>query len=602
MKSAMGNKLVYGTVVAIVSVLVIVVLSIWQYQRIQDTSVIIRQANRVLYQTQVVLNAETQYELNAKNFLLTGDSSFLRLAGDTLSLLPDEINILKKLAADNPGHRVRIDSLLLFVARNSEALEQAMRLSRVGDFEGTARLIGAEAKDGYSHKIQAVLGQIEGEDRRFVDIRRSANLVKASELQWVLWALSAAVVILALVTFRKIRLDLVREKKASEQLLRFNSELEAQVRIQTANLQASEDKYKTLFYKSPLPKWIYDEETLVFLEVNDAAVRLYGYAREEFLRMTLKDIRPLDEMAGLAEDMVAVRQDPMAYHESQRRHTKRSGEVMDVLVTGHPVDLDGRRARMVAISDITERTRYEQQLRYLNADLAKRAAELSASNAELERFAYIASHDLQEPLRMVSSFLQLLQRKYKGHLDQKADQYIHFAVDGAERMKALIMDLLEYSRAGSGKDSFGEVDTAVVMQEVGDIFREKIIVARARVTIDPLPKVWGDKVQLIQLFQNLLSNALKYHSDKLPAVHIRAREEAGHWLFSVEDNGIGIDSQFFDKIFIIFQRLHNKSDYSGTGIGLAICKKIVERHGGRIWVESRSDEGSTFYFTIIKKV
>ena len=275
---------------------------------------------------------------------------------------------------------------------------------------------------------------------------------------------------------------------------------------------------------------------------------------------------------------------------------------MDVLVTGHPVELGGRRARMVAVSDITERKRYELQLRQLNADLSKRAGELSASNAELERFAYIASHDLQEPLRMVSSFLQLLQKKYKGHLDQKADQYIHYAVDGAERMKALIMDLLEYSRVGSGKDSFGEVDTAVVVQEVGDIFRDKIIAARARVTIDPLPWVWGDKVQLIQLFQNLLSNALKYHSDKLPAIHIRAREEAGHWLFAVEDNGIGIDPQFFDKIFIIFQRLHNKTDYSGTGIGLAICKKIVERHGGRIWVDSRQGDGSTFYFTICKKV
>jgi two-component system CheB/CheR fusion protein len=257
---------------------------------------------------------------------------------------------------------------------------------------------------------------------------------------------------------------------------------------------------------------------------------------------------------------------------------------------------------MVAVVDITDRKRQEEQLRLLNTDLGKRAGELAASNAELERFAYIASHDLQEPLRMVSSFLQLLQRRYKGQLDQKADQYIHYAVDGAERMKALIMDLLEYSRVGSGKDSFEAVDTAVVMQEVGDVFREKIIAARAKVEIDPLPVVWGDKMQLMQLFQNLLSNALKYHSDRLPSIRIKASEEAGQWLFSVADNGIGIDPQFFDKIFIIFQRLHNKSDYSGTGIGLAICKKIVERHGGRIWVESRPGEGSTFYFTINKNL
>jgi len=597
----MGNKLVYGVVVAIVSVLVIVVLSIWQYRRIQDTGKIIRHTNEVLAQTQRVLNAEVQYELNVKNFLLTGDSAFLRMAGDSLAVLPAEIKLVKSLTKDNPVQQKHIDSLLAYAGSNTAVLTEIVREYKVGSFTGPGPLIAGNAKAGPSREIQNTISQMEEEERQLLDIRRRSNQAKASELQWVLWALSAAVVMLALVTFRKIRLDLLQEKKLTERLHRFNTELEAQVQLQTTNLKASEDKYKTLFYKSPLPKWIYDEETLRFIEVNDAAVRLYGYPRETFLQMTLKDIRPSDEMAGLLEDMVAVKRDPMAYHESVRRHKKQSGEIMDVLVTGHPILMDGRRARMVAVVDITERKRQEEQLRLLNTDLCKRASELAASNAELERFAYIASHDLQEPLRMVSSFLQLLQKRYKGQLDQKADQYIHYAVDGADRMKALIMDLLEYSRVGSSKDNFDEVDTAVILQEVGDIFREKIIAARAHVEIDPLPKVWGDKVQLTQLFQNLLSNALKYHSEKLPSIRVHAKEEAKLWLFSVEDNGIGIDPQFFDKIFIIFQRLHNKSDYSGTGIGLAICKKIVERHGGRIWVESRPGEGSIFYFTISKK-
>jgi len=601
MKTAMGNKSAYGVVIAIVTVLVIVVLSIWQYRRIQDNGGIIRHTNQVLFQTQQILNAETQYELNVKNFLLTGDSSFLQMAGDTLAILPAEINLVKTLTADNPSQQSRIDTLLAYAGRNRATLEQIVHLGKTGGYTGPRELIAEDAKTGSSHGIQSVIAQMEQEERRLLDIRRRSNQIKALELQGVLWALIAAVVILAFITFRKIRLDLRNEKRITQQLHRFNSELEAQVSLQTANLQASEDKYKTLFYKSPLPKWIYDEETLRFLEVNDAAVRLYGYSQEEFRRMTLKDIRPLDEVTGLMEDMEAVRRDPNGFHESQRRHRKRSGEIIDVFVSGHPVEMDGRRARMVAIVDITERKRYEKQLRHLNVDLAKRAEELAASNAELERFAYVASHDLQEPLRMVSSFLQLLQKRYKGQLDEKADQYIHYAVDGAERMKALIMDLLEYSRVGTAKEGFGEVDTAVVMQEVGDIFRERIIAARATVDIGMLPKVWGDKVQLLQLFQNLLSNALKYHSDRLPVIRVSAKEETGHWLFAVEDNGIGIDAQFFDKIFIIFQRLHNKTDYSGTGIGLAICKKIVERHGGKIWVESRPNEGSTFYFTVSKK-
>lgn len=373
-------------------------------------------------------------------------------------------------------------------------------------------------------------------------------------------------------------------------------------RRQTTNLQSSEEKYKTLFYKSPLPKWIYDEITLRFLEVNDMAIRDYGYTREEFLGMTIADIRPAEDMEKLMQDIQEVRGGQQVSPDLQWRHVKKNGEVIEVEITAHRITFEGHRARMVVVSDVTAHRRYEEQLRRLNADLTKRAAELAASNGELERFAYVASHDLQEPLRMVRSFLQLLQKRYSGQLDEKANQYIHYAVDGADRMKALILDLLEYSRVGRGGEDFTEVDTGAVLTALEDVFRDKIIAARAGVAIGPMPVLWGDKVQLMQLFQNLLSNALKYHSpDRPPVIGIRATEEPSHWVMAVEDNGIGIDPQFFDKIFIIFQRLHNKTDYGGTGIGLAICKKIVERHGGKIWVESKPGQGSTFYFSIAKK-
>lgn len=564
MKSAIGNKLVYGIVTTILSILVIVVLSIWQYQRIRDSGAVVRHANQVFYQTQAVLNTAMQYELNAKNFLLTGDSSFLDSATHSLSSLPLAIDSLRRLTADNPDQQRRLDSLRQNNAMNSGTLERSMTLSRRGNAVASAGLISA-------------LTRLAAEEHRFAETRRNANQVKAQQLQWALWTLSIAVCVLAYITFRIIRKDL------------------------TSHLRASEDKYRTLFYKSPLAKWIYDEDSLRFLEVNDAAVRMYGYTYEEFLQMTLADIRPPSEVPRLMEDIELIRRDPTAGQGSQWLHLKKNGELIDVQVSAHMIIYEGKKARVVAITDVTERIRNERELNKLNTDLAKRAGELTASNAELERFAYIASHDLQEPLRMVSSFLQLLQKKYKGQLDEKADQYIYYAVDGAERMKSLIMDLLEYSRVGSAKEGFERVETETVLKEAGDIFREKIISARAQVDVGPLPVVWGDKVQLLQLFQNLLSNALKYHGDRLPVIRIRAVEEPGRWLFSVEDNGIGVDPQFFDKIFIIFQRLHNKTDYSGTGIGLAICKKIVERHGGRIWVESAPDQGSTFYFTILKK-
>jgi PAS domain S-box-containing protein len=600
MKPTIERTLITSIVIAITGVLAIVVISIRQSARLQDGAAIIRHSHQVIYETQEVLGISSRYELSVKNFLLTGDSSFLDSLRISGSLLQGKIADLKELTGDNPRQQKWIDSLLQDVDRNKEMLDEAIRMSRGKNFLASAQLIASEAATGYSRQIAMLIDRMESEENRLLDLRRKASQGVTSGLQGVLWALTAAVCILAIVVLSKVRVDLRREKRAKEVLSRFNRELEQQVRFQTAEIQESESKYRYLFFKSPLPKWIYDQETLQFLEVNEAAVRHYGYSEEEFLRMKISDIRPAEDTPRLLSDV----EEAISSNEDSRhgtwRHIKKNGDIIFVEVTAHPIEYDRRKARMVVVNDITDRKRSELLLRQLNEDLKKRAAELATSNAELERFAYIASHDLQEPLRMVSSFLQLLEKRYQGQLDQKAGQYIHYAVDGAERMKALILDLLEYSRVGVGKESFGAVDTSEVMAEVGNIFREKIIAARARVEIDPLPVVQGDKVQLTQLFQNLVGNALKYRSEEPPVIRIQVKEEPEDWRFSVGDNGIGIDPLFFEKIFIIFQRLHNKSDYSGTGIGLAICKKIVERHGGRIWVESTPENGSVFFFTITK--
>ncbi|HET7896466.1 MAG TPA: ATP-binding protein, partial [Flavisolibacter sp.] len=213
---------------------------------------------------------------------------------------------------------------------------------------------------------------------------------------------------------------------------------------------------------------------------------------------------------------------------------------------------------------------------------------------------YVASHDLQEPLRMVTSFLGLLQKKHAGEFDETSKKYIHFAVDGAERMKGLIQDLLQYSRLDAAAEKFTPVDGNHLLQEVLHLFAASIAETGAVVRYEALPVVWGNKTQLLQLFQNLVGNALKYRSEKQPLITVHCREEDRRWLFAVSDNGIGIDPKYFQKIFVIFQRLHNKSEYSGSGIGLAICKKIVENHGGKIWVEANPAGGSTFYFTLTK--
>ncbi len=271
-----------------------------------------------------------------------------------------------------------------------------------------------------------------------------------------------------------------------------------------------------------------------------------------------------------------------------------------VHVTGRPIrDRAGKpQGGMVSFHDVSHEKRSKEALARSNAGLAAANVELTRSNAELEQFAYVASHDLQEPLRMVASYMQLLAERYRGRLDERADKYIGYAVDGATRMQALIDDLLTYSRVGRAGTPFGQVDLAAVVDRAAANLRPRAEQAGGTVTRDDLPPVWGDERQLTQLFQNLIGNALKFCQGRAPSVHVGAERGGAGLTFFVRDNGIGIAPEHRQRIFAIFQRLHTRAEYPGTGIGLAICRKVVERHGGRIWVESRPGEGSVFRFTI----
>lgn len=230
--------------------------------------------------------------------------------------------------------------------------------------------------------------------------------------------------------------------------------------------------------------------------------------------------------------------------------------------------------------------------------MTRQKEELARSNDELEKFAYVASHDLQEPLRMVSSYTQLLARRYQGRLDEDADEFIGYAVDGATQMQSLINDLLAYSRVGSRGREFTPISCEEVLERALTNLKLTIEDNGATISHDPLPTVTADASQMVQLLQNLIGNAIKFKGQSPPRVHLSAQVESGEWVFCVQDNGIGIDPQFAERIFVVFQRLHSRVDYPGTGIGLAICKRIVERHGGRIWVDSKPETGSRFYFTI----
>ncbi|MGA8866484.1 MAG: ATP-binding protein, partial [Candidatus Sulfotelmatobacter sp.] len=293
-------------------------------------------------------------------------------------------------------------------------------------------------------------------------------------------------------------------------------------------------------------------------------------------RRTVYNRTPAERGLGHRRDLSCVRKDGSEFHAE---------------IGLNPIQTSSGTQTLIAVVDITARKQAEREAE-------EYTGELQRSNAELEQFAYIASHDLQEPLRMVASYTELLAERYRGKLDDKADKYIGYAVDGARRMQRLIQDLLAYARVSSQAKPLQPTDSGAVMASVVMHLRQAIEKNRAEVICQTLPVVSADEGQLGQVFQNLIANACKFHGEQKPRIEVRAEASGDMWRFSVADNGIGMAKENSGRIFQMFQRLHTREEYEGTGIGLAITKRIVERHGGKIWFESAPGEGTTFHFTL----
>ena len=340
--------------------------------------------------------------------------------------------------------------------------------------------------------------------------------------------------------------------------------------------------------------------------MSPSITRLLGYSVEEAMTRTLEASLTPASVEAAAQAFAAETALEHEVHDKQKdRFRRRVRELEFYRKDGSTVwaevmvsflrNSEGQPVEIVSVlRDITKRKQVEEELK-------KTLTELERSNKELEQFAYVASHDLQEPLRMVASYVQLLARRYEGKLDADADDFIAYAVGGASRMQKMINDLLTYSQVGTRGKPFQPTDCQAVLDQVLANLKVAIEESSAVITHDPLPMVIADESQMAQLFQNLIDNAIKFHDEASPRVHISAKQKEKDWVFSVRDNGIGIDPQYYQRIFMLFQSLHNREEYPGTGMGLAICKRIVERHGGRIWVKSELGKGSTFYFTIPKR-
>jgi PAS domain S-box-containing protein len=355
-----------------------------------------------------------------------------------------------------------------------------------------------------------------------------------------------------------------------------------------------ESRYRGLLEAAPDAMVVVNQAGDIVL-VNAQAEKRFGYHRDELLGKQIATIIP----QGFAERLVADARRSVADALAQRIGTgielsgrRKDGSEFPIEIMLSPLTSAEGILVTAAIRDITTR-------KAADAQLLQYVRELNRSNEELGQFAYVASHDLQEPLRMVASYTQLLSRRYKGKLDADADEFIAYAVDGASRMQQLIKDLLEYSQVATKGRELIETSSEKSLQQALLNLRGAIAESGAAVTSDPMPMVLADEAQLVQLFQNLIGNAIKYRRVGTPQVHISAAKDADQsWTCSVRDNGLGIEPQYFDKIFGMFQRLHKREEFAGTGIGLAICKKIVDRHGGSISVESRPGMGSTFRFVL----
>ncbi len=355
-----------------------------------------------------------------------------------------------------------------------------------------------------------------------------------------------------------------------------------------------EGRYRGLLEAAPDAMVVVNQVGEIVL-LNLQAEKQFGYRRDELVGQQVKNIIP----EGFAERLIADGTRTAAEALAQQIGTgielygrRKDGSDFPIEIMLSPLESAEGIVVTAAIRDITERKKSEEHL-------VKTVGELKRSNDELQQFAYVASHDLQEPLRMVASYTQLLAQRYKGRLDSDADEFIAYAVDGSNRMQGLIQDLLAYSRAGTNGKPLKKISSDNALKEALTNLRATIQESGAVVTHDPLPAVTTDGTQLAQIFQNLVGNAVKYRGTEVPHVHVSAAKNGGNeWIFSVRDNGLGIDPQYFERIFVIFQRLHGQTEFKGTGIGLAICKKVLERLGGRIWVESQLKKGSTFYFTL----
>jgi PAS domain S-box-containing protein len=652
-------EVIAALVGAVLMVVLVVVGSFWAFRQIETATEARAHSHFLINRAQALFSALKDAETGTRGYLLTGDEIFLEPYLAVRDQVNGQLEALRRVTLIGAAHQ-HLNTMVPLIEARMARLALAIELRRKNDLPTTMAQFNSGAGKrmmdeiraemaGYIEIEEAALAQHEAEFQS--NMHRLLTIITSASVLTLLLGLSCVYLISRVSRTRRQNLTQNEDRHSIEMQAQARTNRaetrtdEANARTDEANARtvqathATELRYRRLFETAQDGILILDAATGQVVDANPFLKDLLGYSQEEFLGRKLWEIGPFKGEDASKSAFAELQVNDRLHYEGLPLETK-DGRRVEVEFISNAYLVGETRLIQCNIRDITERMRVTQALAAANIELAfqveekskradelavinmertvanaelafqvgekgKRAdelavinTELTRSNAELEQFAYVATHDLQEPLRAVASCVQLLQKRYEGKLDERADEFITHAVDGTKRMQTLINDLLAYSRISTHAQEFTATNCETVLDAAMANLMVAIAESSAAVTADALPTVIGDATQLTQLFQNLIGNALKFRGERPCIIHIGVVRRDGDWRFSVVDNGIGMEPQYFERVFLVFQRLHTREEYQGTGIGLAICKKVVERHGGRIWAESKPGQGATFCFTI----
>ena len=574
------HKIVTAFLVGFLAVALVGAATYYNAHSLLDRNDLVVHTYRALSAIDDVLGYADEIQSGARGYLLTDKNDYLEPYHHGIIAVNGSIKSLRELTADNPVQQRNIDHLEASINKSIAGTERELSAKQSPAAGIISATIGIADKENMD-RVRFDIATLKQHENRLLEQRDFESRQSAQHTLSNFAVLLVLAVVLLAFFYVFIRHDLAARRRADKAL------------------RESDKKMRGVMDGAPDALLITDAGGTIQM-VNAQAERLFGYSRDAFtgqrLEMLLvaREVAEDDESEGavrLSNDRALQRLRSMG---ARFDGVRQDGVAFPIDLSRSPVHVGDEELLITAVRDRSEQQRAEEAMQKFSLDLAR-------SNAELERFAYVASHDLQEPLRMVSSYTQLLSKRYKGKLDANADEFIGYAVDGASRMQKLINDLLALSRVGTQAKPSEPVDTGAVLKNVL-LDLHSVVEAAGAVCVkpEPMPVVLADSTQIGQLFQNLIGNALKFRGGDAPRIEVAVEEETDgkFWKFSFSDNGIGIEPQYFERIFVIFQRLHNKESYPGTGIGLAICKKIVERHGGELSVASTYGQGTTFSFTL----